>query len=47
LPALYLGDQTASALATAGLVQVHDPQALTNADLLFPLQRPPWCGTGF
>ena len=47
LATLHLGDQPASTLATAGLVQVHDPRALTNADLLFALQRPPWCGTGF
>lgn len=47
LATLYLGDQSASALAAAGLVQVHEPGALAVADQLFQTRRAPWCGTGF
>ncbi|RRO18055.1 GNAT family N-acetyltransferase [Saccharopolyspora rhizosphaerae] len=47
LAALYLGDQPASALAAAGLVEAHTANALTSADHLFATARPPWCGTNF
>ena len=47
LASLHLGDQPASALAAAGLVQVHEPAALAVADQLFQTRRAPWCGTGF
>lgn len=47
LASLYLGDVAPSTLADAGLVEVHDPEAVPAADALFAVERPPWCGTVF
>lgn len=47
LGAMYLGDVTASTLATAGLLRVAEPKALPRADVLFTSTVSPWCGTFF
>lgn len=47
LAAMYLGDVTASALATAGRLTVAEPKALARADALFAGTVSPWCGTFF
>ncbi|MGW3467710.1 GNAT family N-acetyltransferase [Saccharopolyspora sp. NPDC000995] len=47
LAALYLSDQSASALVAAGRIQAHDPAAVPAADSLFATVVPPWCGTSF
>lgn len=47
LAMLYLGTWRASALVTAGRLQVHDPEAAERADLLFRTRLSAWCGTYF
>lgn len=47
LAMLYLGTWRASALVTAGRVQVGDPVAPERADRLFATRRSAWCGTHF
>ncbi|GAB2970991.1 hypothetical protein GCM10017788_21950 [Amycolatopsis acidiphila] len=47
LAMLYLGTWRASALVTAGRVQVGDPAAPERADRLFATRRSSWCGTHF
>jgi predicted acetyltransferase len=44
---LYLGQWSATALAEAGRITVHDPAALARADELFTTIAAPWCGTYF
>ena len=47
LGSLYLGDVSFSTLAAANRITVHDPDAVTEADRLFAVAEPPWCGTAF
>ncbi|MFB9903483.1 GNAT family N-acetyltransferase [Allokutzneria oryzae] len=47
LAMLYLGDVSASVLATTGRLTAHDPDALLRADRLFTTGAPPWSGTFF
>ncbi|MBP2472687.1 putative acetyltransferase [Crossiella equi] len=47
LAMLYLGNQSPSALAAAGLVSVHDPAALARADRLCQVPEVPWSGSYF
>ncbi len=47
LAMLYLGEWSASALAEAGRITVHDPAATARADELFTTVTAPWCGTYF
>jgi predicted acetyltransferase len=42
---MYLGDVPASALATAGRIEVSEPKAPARADALFASPVSPWCGT--
>jgi predicted acetyltransferase len=44
---LYLGQWSATALAEAGRITVHDPAAPARADELFTTITAPWCGTYF
>jgi predicted acetyltransferase len=44
---LYLGQWSATALAEAGRITVHDPAASAWADELFTTIAAPWCGTYF
>ncbi|SFW82221.1 GNAT family N-acetyltransferase [Amycolatopsis australiensis] len=44
---LYLGQWSATALAQAGRIEVHDPAAPDRADELFTTVTAPWCGTHF
>jgi predicted acetyltransferase len=44
---LYLGQWSATALADAGRIEVHDPAAAARADELFTTVTAPWCGTLF
>jgi predicted acetyltransferase len=44
---LYLGQWSATALAEAGRITVHDPAATARADELFTTVTAPWCGTYF
>lgn len=47
LAALYLGDQSMSALVAGGRVTVYEPEAVAAADRLFATRHVPWCGTDF
>lgn len=47
LGTLYLGDQTAHRLASAGLVAEHRTGALARADRMLRTADPPWCPDGF
>lgn len=47
LAALYLGDQSMSALVAGGRVTVYEPEAVAVAERLFGTQQVPWCGTDF
>ncbi|MFH8368397.1 GNAT family N-acetyltransferase [Streptomyces sp. NPDC018031] len=47
LAALYLGGESASRLAAAGLVAELRPGALRTADTLFPVPVAPWCPDHF
>ncbi|WP_091293273.1 GNAT family N-acetyltransferase [Amycolatopsis xylanica] len=47
LAMLYFGARQASALATAGRVEVLEPGAAEAADLLFSTRVAAWCGTFF
>ncbi|MDT7804192.1 MAG: hypothetical protein QOI78_7625, partial [Actinomycetota bacterium] len=44
---LYLGTWRASALATAGRIEVRDPGAPAAADVLFGTRVQSWCGSFF
>ena len=47
LGSIFLGAHTASTLAPAGLVEERTDGALQRADLMFGIDRPAHCGTGF
>jgi hypothetical protein len=47
LGAAYLGGVSFTTLARAGRVVEETPGALARADLLFSIDRAPYCGTPF